>query len=101
MSDVSLVGSYNLSTNARKNNWETMDLIATNPKKLEVFDELWGALESRKVDLLSPRKELLPLWEHQDFDKWMAELSSQKAPSLKRKNSSAELAGNAGNFKKK
>ena len=78
ISDMSLVGSYNLSTNARQNNWETMDLIATNTKALEAFDELWKKLEDRQVNLLSPRKDLLPCWEHQEFDAWMAKLSSSK-----------------------
>jgi hypothetical protein len=78
ISDMSLVGSYNLSTNARKNNWETMDLIATNAKALEAFDELWKKLADRQVNLLSPRKDLLPRWEHREFDAWMAKLSSSK-----------------------
>jgi PLD-like domain len=78
ISDMSLVGSYNLSTNARKNNWETMDLIETNAKALEEFDKLWKKLEDRQVNLLSPRKDLLPRWEHREFDAWMAELSSSK-----------------------
>ena len=78
MPDMSLVGSYNLSTNARKNSWETMDLITTNPKALEAFDELWETLADRQVNLLSPRKELIPPREHKKFDKWMAELPSSK-----------------------
>jgi hypothetical protein len=78
LSDMSLVGSYNLSTNARKNNWETMDLIATNPKALEAFDALWKKLADQQVNLLSPRKELFPPWEHREFDAWMVKLSSSK-----------------------
>jgi hypothetical protein len=78
ISDMSLVGSYNLSTNARKNNWETMHLIATNAKALEEFDELWEKLADRQLNLLSPRKDLLPPWEHREFDAWMAKLSSSK-----------------------
>lgn len=72
--EVSLVGSYNLTTNARKNNWEQMTLIKTKEETVKEFDNLWNELQNRQVNLHEPNRNLLPSSQHEEYDKWVASL---------------------------
>ena len=55
---LTLVGSYNLTYQARIFNQESMYCISTTDQDIQVFDEQWNSLSTRVCDVFNPDPRL-------------------------------------------